>query len=338
MTGSPRVAIVGAGLAGLVAARALTEGGVETVLLEKARGPGGRMATRRRDALAFDHGAQYFTARDERFRRAVASWGEAGVAGAWEAPVVVIGGERVEEVEEKGRSETRYVGVPRMSAITRHLAGGLDVRTSTRVGELSRHGHRWHLATDAGEHLGTYDVVLLALPPAQAAELLRAPAPDLARVADGVAMEPCWAVLAAFDARLDTALDAAFVNEGPLAWVARNASKPARPAPECWVLHASPAWSREHLEEADEDVKTYLLDAFFAALGVEPRTPHYATGHRWRYARAAQPLGEECRYDAARGLGLCGDWCLGARVEGAYLSGLALAERVLADPSLRSPS
>jgi predicted NAD/FAD-dependent oxidoreductase len=142
--------------------------------------------------------------------------------------------------------------------------------------------------------------------------------------------------MAGFKRALDIPYDGLFVSDSPLSWVARNASKPERGDVETWVLHANPDWSIEHLEREREDIVPDLLDAFWTATGVAPVAPAFAVGHRWRYALAENPLDEDCLWDGSTRLGVGGDWCAGSRVEGAFLSGAALAGRVLGIPDERS--
>jgi predicted NAD/FAD-dependent oxidoreductase len=143
-------------------------------------------------------------------------------------------------------------------------------------------------------------------------------------------MQGCWAVILAFDASLELPFDGAFVHESPLSWIARNSSKPERSGDrESWVLHASPKWTSEFLEHESDDVLPMLLDAFWQATDAEPCTPAFAASHRWRYAIPPAPLDSRCLFDPQLRMGACGDWCSGPRVEGAFLSGMALAGRIL---------
>jgi predicted NAD/FAD-dependent oxidoreductase len=134
-----------------------------------------------------------------------------------------------------------------------------------------------------------------------------------------------------FDRSLELPFAGAFVHDSPLSWIARNDSKPQRGGDqESWTLHASPEWTDQFLEEKPDDILRELLDAFWQATGAKPRKPGYAAGHRWRYAIPPEPLDDRCLFDAERRIGACGDWCSGPRVEGAFLSGMAMAGRVLA--------
>lgn len=340
-----RIAVIGAGLAGLAAARVLVDQGHEVVVFEKSRGRGGRAATRRvpqapDGEVAVDHGAQYFTVRDPRFARRVASWAERGVLAPWSGR---FGAWRDGSVAPAGNADTRWVGVGGMSALGRMLAEGLDLRRSTRIAPPVRDGAGWALlsaadATDATAervHLGHFDRVLVSAPAPQAAPLLAA-APALAAQAAAVPMAPCWTVLLGFAASLDLNWDGLFVNEGPLGWVARDSAKPGRNqgrdqgrGGEAWVLHTTPEWTRAHLEATPDAVATVLLEAFAELLGTPLPALVWQQAHRWLYARAEQPLDAGCLWDGDLGIGACGDWCADGRIEGAWLSGEALAGRVL---------
>ncbi len=328
MTGR-RVAVVGAGIAGLAAARRLALAGADVELFDKGRAPGGRVSTRRHGELRFDHGAQYFTARDPSFERVVSDWCARGVAAVWDERVAAIGNGAVEPARG---DETRYVGVPAMSAIARDLANGLRVACEQRVTEVERTGEQWRLAFQNGPARGGFDAVVLATPAPQAAPLLAAVPAFADRVAR-VTMQPCHAVLVALPKPLEVDFGGAFVSNSPLAWIARDASKPGRAKRECWVLHTTPEWSSAHRDDDADDVAGALLAALGAALGRSIPDPLHCTTHRWLFARSARPLGEPCLWDPQVRVGVCGDWAFGGRVENAFRSGDLLAGRMLADRS-----
>ena len=141
-------------------------------------------------------------------------------------------------------------------------------------------------------------------------------------------MAPCWAVLAGFEPALALDFDGAFVNDSPLAWVARSSSKPGREGLDAWVLHADHGWSREYLELEADTIAQRLLDEFKRLSHID-QTPALLQAHRWRYALADNALDDGCLWDARLALGASGDWCAGPRLEGAFLSGLAAAEKVI---------
>ena len=325
--GSPRVAVVGAGISGLICARTLADHGVTVTVFEKSRGVAGRMATRRtEDGLAFDHGAQYFTVSDESFGRHVRSWQEDGLVETWNGMIRVLREGRIDPCQTQMR---RFVGTPGMTAVCKHLATEIDVHLRCEIASLQPVGNSWRLTDRTGKSLDTFDIVVVSAPSPQSARLLE-PVPELAGLAGQVIMEPCWAVMAAFDTPLPAAFDGAFVQDSALSWVARNSSKPARPSSrDCWVLHGSASWSREYIDETVEEVKVRLLEEFWRMAGLPPIPPTWIAAHLWRYALPLEPLQHRCLFDPASGLGACGEWCPGPRVEGAFLSGAAAARCVL---------
>lgn len=321
------VAVIGAGVAGVACAGELAAAGVEVRLFDKGRGLGGRLSTRRAEPWHFDHGAQYFTVRAPAFAAQASRWLEAGAVQPWTGRLVVL---RAGTVELLSSGETRYVGVPGMNAMIRHAVRDLDLRVSVQVAPPEREAGAWHLRDTGGASLGLFRQVVVAAPAPQAAALLAA-APGLAARAAAVPMVCCWSVMLGFEKSLAVLpFDGAFVHDSPLAWVARDNSKPGRPEAEAWVLQASRSWSEGHLEAPGEGVAADLLAAFQEASGHRLPKPASRATHRWRYAAAAQPLGEDCLYDPELGIGACGDWCLGQRIEDAWRSGRALAVRLMA--------
>ncbi len=315
---------MGAGVSGLVCARTLADHGSEVVVFDKGRRPGGRLATRTAETWSYDHGAPFFTVRNPRFGEQVRRWIENGVVAEWRGRIVTIeGGAR----RPTSSSPQRYVGVPQMNSLAAHLALGCDVRNGIRVQDLKRVQDHWYLAHEAAEE-GPYDFVVVTVPAPQALPLLES-APELRRQVAEVHMQPCWAVLLAFASPLDVDFDGAFMNEGALSWIARDGSKPGRSS-ETWVLQASAGWTREHLEDEREQVAATLTGAFAEIVGDELPKPIDRQAHRWRYAAPARPLPSRCLFDRSLGIVVCGDSCGGGGVEGAFLSGSAAADCVLA--------
>ena len=177
-----------------------------------------------------------------------------------------------------------------------------------------------------GLHSPRYSAVLLAVPAPQAVPLLAPVSPAGAAIAASARMRGSWAVMLRYASPVALPLEGAFINTGPLRWVARDSSKPGRTGQETWLLHASPEWSEAHIEDSAEAVTTALLAAFAALGGPAPLA---ATAHRWRYADTEPALTQGSWWDAQMRLGLCGDWLHGGKVEGAWLSGRALAHQVL---------
>jgi renalase len=341
-----RIAIVGAGMAGIVCARTLVQAGHAVQLFERNALTGGRMATADTAFGSFDHGAQYFTVRDERFTQALATTPQ--LCKRWSANTVRV-------LDAYGRvaaaalpaTEAHWVATPGMSALPQQWAAPLAaqgaIETETQVTAIARdalHPKQWQLATagapgapDAQRVFGGFDDVVLAVPHAQALQLLRASSlsAPLQKKLDAVSVGPCWTLMLAFPQAQQASLthlgpqwNAARSTHHRIAWVARESSKPGRGSVERWTVQASTAWSAEHLQDDQARVLAKLRKAFSEVTGIRAE-PAFATVHSWHQAQTLDPLGPSHVWDGKQRIGLCGDWCLGHRVENAFVSGLELA-------------
>jgi predicted NAD/FAD-dependent oxidoreductase len=319
-----RVAVVGAGVAGLSAARALVDHGHTVKVFERGRVAGGRVATRIANAIelprglsgevAFDHGAQYFTVRDRRFSELAAEWERDRVIAKWPGRIVSFDGEGW---EDENKDISRYVGTPGMGAVAAALTEGLDVEYGSRIESL-------------GAVLADFDRAVLAVPAGQARALI-GERPALVSKIERVTMRPNWTVMAAFEDRVAARFDAAFVNNSALGWIARNTSKPKRNwRIDCWVLQASSAWSQAHVDDQPDEVGSFLMETFDDLIPAGLPRAFFATAHRWRAAHADPPLAVGAIHDEQSRITLCGDWCKGSRIEDAFLSGLQAAQLLTA--------
>ncbi|GIX22124.1 MAG: hypothetical protein KatS3mg121_0907 [Gammaproteobacteria bacterium] len=326
----PEIAVIGAGVAGLGCALALSRAQAAVTVYEADGVPGGRLGGRVVDGCHFDVGAQYFTARSAAFGRQVEAWRAQWLVEPWQAWLVDLEQGRALSRED---GVTRYVGRPRMAAVVEDMAALCRVRYGTAVARLAaRPGGGWRLLAEDGGLLGEADRVLCATPAPEAARLLEV-RPALAAAAAAAVCAPCWAVLLGFEDPPPLGFDGAFVVDPVVTWMARENSKPERDTGglDAWVVHAGPEWSEAQAGSEAGSVVEAVLAAAARACGRALPVPALAEALFLPAARVVSPLGEPCLFDAEAGLGACGDWCLGARVEDAFLSGLALAARVIAD-------
>jgi renalase len=337
------IAVIGAGVAGLACARTLVQAGHRVTLLEKGATVGGRMASCETQFGSFDHGSQYFTVRDARFEQVLAQ--SPALRRPWSATAVRVLDPHGRVVEATLPAvEPHWVAVPTMDALARHWAQPLldagSIELQTRVTRIERDAldpSRWQLQTsgpqDSVHVFPGFDAVLLAMPSGLAAGLLAQStlAEGLAQRIAQVEVAPCWSLMIAFPqavqpklAHLGPQWNAAMSTHHRIAWLARESSKPGRGGVERWTVQASPAWSQEHLLDDELRVQAKLLKAFGEVTGIYAE-PSYAQVHRWRWAKTEAPLGRSHVWDSDAAIGICGDWCLGHRVEDAFVSGLELA-------------
>jgi predicted NAD/FAD-dependent oxidoreductase len=336
-------AIIGAGMAGIACARTLMQAGHRVTVFEKSKGAGGRMATRSTSFGSFDHGAQYFTVRDPRFAQALATTPH--ICKPWSANAVRVLDPmgRVIEVA-RNTQDKHWVATPGMNALVKAWAQPLvqndTIHFESKVFKIERdtlHPELWQLQSEEPEGAQSvfsgFDQVLLAIPSNQAIDLLRNSKIKMeqAEALAQVQVAPSWTLMLAFP----NAMQPGLITLGPqwnaarsvhhrVAWLARESSKPGRQQVERWTVQASAAWSQEHLEDAPDRVQAKLLKAFSEITGIRA-TPAHAAVHCWKYAKTLQPLAATHMLSPKQGIGLCGDWCIGHRVEDAFVSGLELA-------------
>ena len=322
------VAIIGAGIAGLVCAQMLSSVGIQVVVFDKARAPGGRITTRRRDDFEWDMGAQMFTAENDLFVEQVRDWQTQGLVRRWRGR---FAGSEIGQ-HDKGPF---YVGLPRMGDIAKAMARGLDVRYPIRIDHIHQDDTtgNWSLTDEEGGDHGSFQTVLSAMPKQQTEALFGAYPEMRHGLKMAGSLAPTWSLYVAFRERLDVGFDAKVLADGPLKLLLRNNAKPERPArPECWVVHADADMSEQYLENAREEMADELLTAFEQS--VEKKLPPVVAlrAHRWRYAVPMGQSGFRSMYDNRLGLGFMGDWVQPPTsqfggVEAAFLSGRALAQQ-----------
>ena len=307
------VAVVGAGVAALVAAQICRAAGQSVRLFDKGRGPGGRLSTRRAGTLRFDHGARSLSVKGAEPRAVLEKWIREGLVGEWTA-------------RRRGASEDRsqWVGTPAMNTPVKHEAGCQAVSFGCRVVALRPVGRDWVVWGEGDSPLCKAHRVIVAIPAPQAAELLDGTGFEHWRRVAAVKFDPIWVAMFQGPEPAAVGFETAVGDDSVFRAVDAQASKPGRPLDQAWVAQASISWSRAHLEDAPETVEALLRTELQGLFNREIFGPIGV--HRWRYALAANPVGEEALVDRSLGIACCGDWCLGDTVGDAIQSGLAAGQ------------
>lgn len=314
------VLIIGAGISGLLCATELRQKGLSVRLLDKGRGLGGRMATRRMAGGRLDHGAQYFTVRDERFQKYVDAWLAAGVVQEWFRHLP-------EDTNPAGYP--RYCGLNGMTDAPKHLARTLEVHNSQQVTELSRDTDLWVARTATGDSFPAKHLVLTA-PLPQALSLLDTSglryANGDAEALRSVRYERGLTTLVILDGPSGLAEPGGVkVSEGILTWIGDNQQKGISPEVSAITLHATHAFAEEHWESANELRGTLMIEA--AKPFLKGKVLEYNC-HRWGFTKTINPWPELYYQNPGLQLTLAGDSFGGMRVEGAALSGIEAAAAV----------
>ena len=316
-----RAVVVGAGVSGLVAARALAERGHDVVVFDKGRSPGGRLATRRIGAATFDHGAQFFTVRTEPFAQQVARWEQDGLVRVWHRGLV-----------PPGDGHPRWIAPGGMNGLAKRLAAGLDVRCDHLVFAVRRAASGWDVVIDdASVHHA--DVVVMTCPTPQSFALLFEVGVEIPMDVVRADYERTIALLAVLDGPSAVPAPGGVqqppteATDGPeiFTFVADNQAKGVSAVP-ALTMHASPAWSEARWDADQDETHAALLAAAVPFLG-DARVVDSQV-KRWRFATPRRTWPDPCWVAPEGTLALAGDAFAGPRVEGAFTSGLAAAAAV----------
>ena len=323
------VAVVGAGMAGLTCAQQLYQAGYRVVVVEKSRGLGGRLATRRLEGTHADHGVCYLKPKDDRFQSLVKTLIDCSILQIWTDTIHELDANG--QVQEPSERSTRYASPLGFSAIGKFLSTGLPLIQNQRVAKIELIAQKWHLQFENDSAI-TADSVIVAIPAPQAVTILESiPDLDFLQTLKSVQYSACITAIALYPVQPHSLGWKAIVcpHDSDLGWIALDSSKQNSASQPVFIVQSNAAFADRHLDTTDlQPVGQHLLNK---AAQVLPwlSAPQVLQVHRWRYAFPTQPLIEKyLTANTELPLICAGDWCGGNRVESAFLSGLATAEQL----------
>lgn len=323
------ILIAGAGISGLIAANKLKDLGYTVTVVDKGRGVGGRMATRRIANGRADHGAQFFTVRHDAFSHYVENWLVRGLIRPWS-----MGWSDGSIAAPSQDGHPRYVGDQGMTTVPKHLAAGLNVRLNTELTRVTANGSGWLAEAEDGSRFRSR-AILLTPPVPQSLALLHAGGVRLSPADhDGLAhisYDPCLAGLFLIEGNVDLPEPGAIQRpEHTFPWIADNRRKGISPVARLITVHTAPALARD-LWDADDGVKIAVIEQALSPFLDTGAAIAAAQAHRWRYAiPTTLHAGRTLLAAGLPPLAFAGDAFGEPRVEGAALSGLAAAETLAA--------
>lgn len=316
-----RIGVVGSGIAGLMCGQRLKEAGHSVFLVDKGRRSGGRMSTRNKETWQWDHGAQYFTVRDDRFASYVDTWKKNGVVSEW---FDLFPGQASE------KTEARYIGVNGMNSIPKNLSSGLNIHQSMCVDTIDYKKSTWNLVMKSGE-VFTCEELVLTPPLPQVVNLLKESnlfnqLTDSSKLAS-VEYEKGLSLMLVLDKpSLIPPPGCLKLDNGLVSWIADNSQKEGFPNQNCITVHASPKYADDTWDEESNRVAEAMIQSIESLLGASVVDWHI---HRWLYAFAKNPLKSSFYLDTNMHLTIAGDAFISSRVESAALSGLSAAESLI---------
>lgn len=321
---TPRVAIIGAGLTGLSAARRLVEAGIEAELFDKSRGVSGRVATRRLEfrelALRFDHGSPFLTSAQF---QAIQTLTNSLTMPPDPAPLDIRAHSELDDEAVISIS----IGI---NQVGKWLARGLKIHLSQQVTEIlpSDGNRRWKIVAEDAVFIDDFDWVVTATPPRQAAEILRMRDSAVVTALNAIEPEGCWSLMLVTEPALPLNLVSDPGNEIIERVINENGKGRSSKHLGLYTVHAKRPWSQRHMESSKADVQNAMIAAL-QAIGFGSKNILHAQLHRWLYAGVVQPLDQPYLADMQRGLICAGDWCLGNDIDSALASADATAAKVI---------
>lgn len=323
------VLIIGAGMSGLVAASTLKGSGFKVACVEKARGSGGRMSSKRiinsdENSISFDMGCPSFKASTDVFRNQLDKWQRSGVVAEWS--------------NDHNPESIEYIGTPRNSSITRHLANDLEVHFSKRITHVRKSGAYWLSYTGEGNQRTLFSssrFLVFATPPQQAADLLPT-SHELQPLLSTDLMHPQWVVMLKIKGRLDLH---PLVFEGENSVIQRAFLEDSKSSRRCdegyqvWTFHTSEEWTLDHLNENKDTIADLVFIELERLVLAQPILRHAHYVHRWLYSTCREHDNNSIGYVwTDDGIGACGDYLASgmtsSNVEAAFTSGHMLANNI----------
>jgi len=322
------IAIIGAGISGLSLANMLKD--IANVkIFEKSKGFGGRIATHYSEDFEFDHGAQFFTIKTDKFKKFMQPLINKGIVDVWNAKFVEIDGNNITYKKEWNLNYPHYVGVPKMNEICKYLANNLQVALELEVKKIEKSDKdKWRLFNSNSISLGDFDWVISSAPVFQTQILL--PKEFIYHnYLKSIKMLGCYALMLGFENRLNIEWDAALVKNSNISWISNNSSKPGRNRLNSIVALASNKWADKNMEAEIEGIKREMLKALLPIIRYKDDELIKCKIHRWRYANIGKNTKYKYLLDTSHKLAAIGDWCIQGLIESAFLSANALYSKFI---------
>lgn len=321
-----KIAIIGAGISGLSIAK-LLEKNADITLFEKSRGVSGRLSTRRIDSYVFDHGAQYFTARTDEFKKFLDPLFKVNVVEKWTPRYMkfnLLSTKTSELIEDQ---EVRYVGTPNMNSICKYLAEGLNVKLNTRIISIKK-DDKWSLTDENENEYHYFDWVISTAPSPQTTALFSKEFIHYDHI-KSIDMIGAFALMLGFQNPIKHKFDAAHILNSDISWISFNNTKPKRFLDNTSiVIHSSHEFFDKNLHTETDVIISNLLREASYVIGHDLSCADCKLLHPWRYANITTEDKMHSLIDTDLFIAASGDWSAGGRVEGAFVSAYRVANRI----------
>ena len=321
------IAIIGSGLSGITIASELKKK-FNVEIFEKSRGVGGRMSTRKELPFIFDHGAQFFKITTTDFMNFVSELLSERVILPWKFKLAHFEGVKLTKINIIQNKDNFFVGVPNMDSIVKYLSKKIDVIINTKIEKIIKKKNDWFLYDQNNKSYGKYDWVILTLPAEQSKELITKKI-SFFPLLKKIKMKSCFSLMVGMNEPLNLNYNAAVIKDTDIAWLAENNSKPSRPKKYCLLINSSYDYGAKNINSSKTKIITHLLDTTSKLINRNIPKSAIVKLHQWRYVEAENYPNDNYFIDPKNKIGVCGDWFINSRVEGAFISASKLSEELV---------
>ena len=253
----PSIAIVGAGFSGIFLGQKLKNFG-DVKIFEKARGVGGRMASRSKDDFNFDFGAQFFIAKNPQFQDFLQPFIEQKILMPWCGNFAEIDNYKITFHREWPAEKKHYVPVIKMNQFCKELATDLEIQLQTRVAKIEKFEKKWQIFDDKNNFLGEFDWIFFSIPAPQLLELIPSEC-NFYEATKNIKMMGCFALMLGLEKPLNISFDMALVKNSIISWISFEKSKPQRKNSASYTILARNDWADHNIENDIDEIKKQLI-------------------------------------------------------------------------------
>ena len=310
-----KIAIIGTGLSAIFSAIHLRKNtDLEINLFDKARGLGGRLATRRAEGGKFDHGAQYFSI--ERINNLP------------EIQMLINEGV-INNIEDKDI----YFSPDGMTNIAKKLLIDFNIFKEHKLVSIDKENENYKLFFENGSTFNS-DYIIMSCPMPQSLEILNKSKIDydnnLIKALEDLNYFPCIVVMIKSEIKLSN-LDKHIgtdVDSKNISWIGDNYGKKVSSIENYYTIQCSPEFSYENFENEYDETNKKLKHEMEKIFGSNYQI---LSNHKWRYSipKNFYQGDNSLVINQKNFLGLCGDIFTNGRFDGAITSGLSIADKFL---------
>ena len=323
------IAIIGAGLSGLILANFLAKKH-EVKIFEKARGVGGRMASRTKENLNFDFGCQFFLAKTLEFNNFLQPFIDNKILLPWNAKFAEIDNYQITLEREWNEDSHHFVASNKINQFPKELAKNLDITLQTKITKIQKINRKWHLFDDKDLLIEKFDWVFITCPNQQTVDLITNAKKncDFFENLHQHKMLGCFALMLAFDQSLNLKFDVSLVKNSIISWISHEDSKPNKTKNNAYTILSQNNWAEKNIEQNPDIVSQELIAEFSKIINQKLPNILHQDLHKWRYANIKKQNNLNHSYiDKKNKIGVCGDWLIQGRVEASFLSATNLIQK-----------